>query len=153
MRYRCIATHSCGAVANIRRAIYENQSVGCCRCIQEQVKRCAPLVDRRQLRLKSYPVRIPFQVLLVPNTETVTPSSGASLTLAYGRRYGIIGRNGVGKSTLLRHIAMREVPIPAYITILFVEQEVSAIALGRVDNCSHALLRSSVTTHLHSIPC
>lgn len=31
---------------------------------------------------------------------------------------------GVGKSTLLRHIAMREVPIPAHITILFVEQEV-----------------------------
>lgn len=51
--------------------------------------------------------------------------SGASLTLAYGRRYGLIGRNGVGKSTLLRHIAMREVPIPPHITILFVEQEVS----------------------------
>ncbi|RXW16576.1 hypothetical protein EST38_g9279 [Candolleomyces aberdarensis] len=50
--------------------------------------------------------------------------SGASLTLAHGRRYGIIGRNGVGKSTLLRHIAMREVPIPAHITILFVEQEI-----------------------------
>jgi ABC-type histidine transport system ATPase subunit len=31
---------------------------------------------------------------------------------------------GVGKSTLLRHIAMREVPIPSHITILFVEQEV-----------------------------
>ncbi|PCH33088.1 hypothetical protein WOLCODRAFT_92925 [Wolfiporia cocos MD-104 SS10] len=50
--------------------------------------------------------------------------SGASLTLAYGRRYGLIGRNGVGKSTLLRHIAMREVPIPPHITILFVEQEI-----------------------------
>ncbi|KAL1711380.1 hypothetical protein EV715DRAFT_268616 [Schizophyllum commune] len=50
--------------------------------------------------------------------------SGASLTLAYGRRYGLIGRNGVGKSTLLRHIALREVPIPAHITILFVEQEI-----------------------------
>ncbi|RPD59402.1 P-loop containing nucleoside triphosphate hydrolase protein [Lentinus tigrinus ALCF2SS1-7] len=50
--------------------------------------------------------------------------SGASLTLAYGRRYGLIGRNGVGKSTLLRHIALREVPIPPYITILFVEQEI-----------------------------
>jgi hypothetical protein len=33
-------------------------------------------------------------------------------------------RTGVGKSTLLRHIAMREVLIPAHITILFVEQEV-----------------------------
>lgn len=50
--------------------------------------------------------------------------AGASLTLAHGRRYGLIGRNGVGKSTLLRHIAMREVPIPAHITILFVEQEI-----------------------------
>ncbi|KAG9310316.1 P-loop containing nucleoside triphosphate hydrolase protein [Chiua virens] len=50
--------------------------------------------------------------------------AGASLTLAYGRRYGLIGRNGVGKSTLLRHISMREVPIPAHITILFVEQEI-----------------------------
>ncbi|KIP02563.1 hypothetical protein PHLGIDRAFT_111934 [Phlebiopsis gigantea 11061_1 CR5-6] len=50
--------------------------------------------------------------------------SGASLTLAHGRRYGIIGRNGVGKSTLLRHIAMRDVPIPSHITILFVEQEI-----------------------------
>ncbi|KAJ7585676.1 P-loop containing nucleoside triphosphate hydrolase protein [Mycena floridula] len=50
--------------------------------------------------------------------------SGASLTLAHGRRYGLIGRNGIGKSTLLRHIAMREVPIPPHISILFVEQEV-----------------------------
>ncbi|KAF9569787.1 P-loop containing nucleoside triphosphate hydrolase protein [Agrocybe pediades] len=50
--------------------------------------------------------------------------SGAQLTLAHGRRYGLIGRNGVGKSTLLRQIAMREVPIPAHITILFVEQEI-----------------------------
>ncbi|KAG9104507.1 hypothetical protein FRC06_001888 [Ceratobasidium sp. 370] len=49
---------------------------------------------------------------------------GASLTLAHGRRYGLIGRNGVGKSTLLRHIALREVPIPAHISILFVEQEI-----------------------------
>ena len=34
---------------------------------------------------------------------------------------------GVGKSTLLRHIAMREVPIPPHITILFVEQEVKIV--------------------------
>ncbi|KAG8900986.1 hypothetical protein FRB99_005646 [Tulasnella sp. 403] len=50
--------------------------------------------------------------------------TGASLTLAYGRRYGLIGRNGVGKSTLLRHIALRELAIPPHITILFVEQEI-----------------------------
>ena len=48
----------------------------------------------------------------------------ASLTLAHGRRYGLIGRNGVGKSTLLRAMGMRDVPIPSHITILSVEQEV-----------------------------
>ncbi|KIO23186.1 hypothetical protein M407DRAFT_215302 [Tulasnella calospora MUT 4182] len=50
--------------------------------------------------------------------------SNANLTLAYGRRYGLIGRNGVGKSTLLRHIALRELAVPSHITILFVEQEI-----------------------------
>ncbi len=49
--------------------------------------------------------------------------SSANLTLAHGRRYGLIGRNGVGKSTLLRHIALRELAVPPHITILFVEQE------------------------------
>ncbi|KAJ7226100.1 P-loop containing nucleoside triphosphate hydrolase protein [Mycena pura] len=40
------------------------------------------------------------------------------------RQYSILIFTGVGKSTLLRNIAMREVPIPAHITILFVEQEI-----------------------------
>ena len=49
-----------------------------------------------------------------------------TLTLAYGRRYGLVGQNGVGKSTLLRSLSRREVPIPTHISILFVEQEVSS---------------------------
>lgn len=47
-----------------------------------------------------------------------------SLTLAYGRRYGLVGQNGVGKSTLLRALSRREIAIPTHITILHVEQEV-----------------------------
>jgi ATP-binding cassette, subfamily F, member 3 len=47
-----------------------------------------------------------------------------NLTLAYGHRYGLVGHNGVGKSTLLRALARREVPIPTHISILHVEQEV-----------------------------
>ncbi|KAJ2311312.1 ATP-binding cassette, regulator of translational elongation [Coemansia sp. RSA 2611] len=43
--------------------------------------------------------------------------------MVYGRRYGLIGRNGIGKSTLLRNIAYRELSVPTYISILFVEQE------------------------------
>lgn len=47
-----------------------------------------------------------------------------TLTLSYGHRYGLVGHNGVGKSTLLRALARREVPIPPHISILHVEQEI-----------------------------
>ncbi|KAK9451728.1 P-loop containing nucleoside triphosphate hydrolase protein [Limtongia smithiae] len=47
-----------------------------------------------------------------------------SLTLAYGHRYGLIGQNGIGKSTLLRALSRRELAVPKHITILHVEQEV-----------------------------
>lgn len=48
-----------------------------------------------------------------------------TLTLSYGHRYGLVGHNGVGKSTLLRALARREVPIPPHISILHVEQEIT----------------------------
>lgn len=47
-----------------------------------------------------------------------------TLTLSYGHRYGLVGNNGIGKSTLLRALSRREVPIPTHISILHVEQEV-----------------------------
>lgn len=50
--------------------------------------------------------------------------SDTSLTLAYGRRYGLVGQNGIGKSTLLRALSRRELAIPTHISILHVEQEV-----------------------------
>ncbi|CAI5757781.1 unnamed protein product [Candida verbasci] len=50
--------------------------------------------------------------------------SEASLTLAYGRRYGLVGQNGIGKSTLLRALSRRELNIPKHITVLHVEQEI-----------------------------
>ncbi|ELP88415.1 ATP-dependent transporter, putative [Entamoeba invadens IP1] len=49
----------------------------------------------------------------------------ADLTLASGRRYGLIGRNGCGKSTLMRVIATRQVAIPDNMTLHFIEQEVN----------------------------
>eukprot|EP00441_Pelagodinium_beii_P031378 CAMPEP_0197635314 /NCGR_PEP_ID=MMETSP1338-20131121/11163_1 /TAXON_ID=43686 ORGANISM="Pelagodinium beii, Strain RCC1491" /NCGR_SAMPLE_ID=MMETSP1338 /ASSEMBLY_ACC=CAM_ASM_000754 /LENGTH=596 /DNA_ID=CAMNT_0043207335 /DNA_START=6 /DNA_END=1793 /DNA_ORIENTATION=+ len=50
----------------------------------------------------------------------------ATLKLAHGQKYGLIGRNGVGKSTLLRAMAERDgrVPIPKHILIMHVEQEI-----------------------------
>ncbi|AWO99496.1 putative ATP-binding cassette sub-family F member 3 [Scophthalmus maximus] len=50
---------------------------------------------------------------------------GAELSLATGRRYGLIGRNGLGKTTLLKMLASRSLRVPAHISILHVEQEVA----------------------------
>ena len=51
--------------------------------------------------------------------------SDTSLTLSYGRRYGLVGQNGIGKSTLLRALSRREIAIPTHISILHVEQEIT----------------------------
>ena len=51
--------------------------------------------------------------------------SETTLTLAYSRRYGLVGQNGIGKSTLLRALSKREVAIPTHISILHVEQEIT----------------------------
>ena len=49
----------------------------------------------------------------------------ASLHLNYGRRYGFVGRNGIGKSTLLKMIGNGSLVIPSHISTLIVEQEVT----------------------------
>lgn len=72
---------------------------------------------------------------------------GAELSLAFGRRYGLIGRNGLGKTTLLKMLASRNLRVPAHISILHVEQEVAGdetMALQSVlesDTLREALLR------------
>lgn len=41
-------------------------------------------------------------------------------------RYGLAGPNGKGKSTLLRLLAKRQIPVPEAIDVMLVEQEVTA---------------------------
>jgi len=50
----------------------------------------------------------------------------AELKIADGRKYGLIGPNGKGKSTLLKLIASGELEIPPLIDCIYVDQEVPA---------------------------
>jgi ATP-binding cassette subfamily F protein 2 len=43
--------------------------------------------------------------------------SDTTLQLSYGNRYGLVGANGSGKTTMLTCLANREVPIPEFIDI------------------------------------
>ncbi|KAG0343515.1 hypothetical protein BG004_005254 [Podila humilis] len=49
--------------------------------------------------------------------------SNTDIDLNFGRRYGLIGSNGSGKSTFLECLAAREVPIPEHIDIYLLQEE------------------------------
>lgn len=80
---------------------------------------------------------------------------GAELSLASGRRYGLIGRNGLGKTTLLKMLASRSLRVPSHISILHVEQEVAGddtIALQSVlesDTVREELLKEERLLNAH----
>ncbi|NP_001082556.1 uncharacterized protein LOC398565 [Xenopus laevis] len=67
------------------------------------------------IRIENFDVSFGERVLL----------TGAELHLASGRRYGLVGRNGLGKTTLLKMLAGRSLRVPSHISILHVEQEVA----------------------------
>ncbi|XP_047021902.1 ATP-binding cassette sub-family F member 3 [Helicoverpa zea] len=82
----------------------------------------------QDIRIENFDIAYGDRVLL----------QGADLVLAFGRRYGLVGRNGLGKTTLLRMIASKQLKIPSHISILHVEQEVvgdDTVALQSVLEC------------------
>jgi ATP-binding cassette subfamily F protein 2 len=48
------------------------------------------------------------------------------LELNFGRRYGLLGLNGCGKSSLLKALAAREVPIPEHVDLYLLDREIAA---------------------------
>lgn len=46
-----------------------------------------------------------------------------TVELTYGHRYGLLGRNGCGKSSFLKCLAEREVPIPEALDIYLLDEE------------------------------
>lgn len=56
--------------------------------------------NTKDIRIENFDIAYGEKVLL----------KGADLTLTYGRRYGMVGRNGLGKSTMLKLISAYVVP-------------------------------------------
>lgn len=74
-----------------------------------------PLGRSRNVDLKRVNITINTNELL----------TGATLRLHEGRHYGLVGRNGVGKSTLLRRMALARIDgFPDYLMVLHVRQEI-----------------------------
>jgi ATP-binding cassette subfamily F protein 2 len=57
----------------------------------------------------------------------------SDLTLNFGRRYGVIGPNGCGKSTLMRVLGARGVPIPSGIDIFHLKEEIEPTETSALD--------------------
>ncbi|ERF71161.1 hypothetical protein EPUS_05990 [Endocarpon pusillum Z07020] len=81
-----------------------------------------PLQLGKDSQTKSKDIKVDSIDVSISGKRILTDTS---LTLAYGRRYGLVGQNGIGKSTLLRALSRREVAIPTHISILHVEQEIN----------------------------
>ncbi|KAH8582226.1 ABC transporter [Cryptosporidium sp. chipmunk genotype I] len=80
---------------------------------------CHHPIDRSRQKLTD--LQIPNITIFIAGRALL---SDASLNLTLRHKYGLIGRNGVGKSTLLTYIVRREVPgIPSDVSVACVEQE------------------------------
>ena len=88
----------------------------------------------RDIQLENFDISLPKRIL-----------TDASVSLVYGRRYGLIGRNGVGKSTFLRHLSSRQIAgVPTYLSILHVEQEMVGDDRRAIDSVLAADYRRAV---------
>ncbi|KAK9458413.1 P-loop containing nucleoside triphosphate hydrolase protein [Dipodascopsis uninucleata] len=76
----------------------------------------ASLETSRDLKITSVSLVFHGKVLIQDST----------LELNYGRRYGLLGENGCGKSTFLRALAAREFPVPEILDIYLLNEPAEA---------------------------
>lgn len=77
----------------------------------------------RDIKIGAFSLSAYGQVLI---TDTM-------IELTVGRRYGLIGSNGSGKSTFLKCLAEREVPIPHHIDLHYLAEEAEASDTTAID--------------------
>ncbi|KMU79246.1 ATP-binding cassette sub-family F member 3 [Coccidioides immitis RMSCC 3703] len=78
----------------------------------------------------SQDVKITSASLVFHGRVLITDST---LELNYGRRYGLLGENGCGKSTFLKAIDKREFPIPEHIDIYLLNEGAPPSELGALE--------------------
>ena len=108
--------------------------------IEEELEAARVAAARTRSQIGAY-----MGALEASNFTLANPGGGAPLledaacTLVRGRCYGLIGRNGKGKSTMLRAFAARRVgDVPANVTVHYVSQEVNGQFL-RVEDLTLSL--------------
>ncbi len=83
----------------------------------------ASLAASRDVKITSASLVFHGKVLITDTT----------LELNYGRRYGLLGENGCGKSTILKAIDKREYPIPDHIDIYLLNEGAPPSDLGALE--------------------
>lgn len=83
--------------------------------------------DSKDIKIESFSLTFYSQVLI---QET-------NIELNFGRRYGLIGANGSGKSTFLQCLANREVPIPEHMDIHLLNGEYPPTEMTAVEAVIH----------------
>ncbi|ROT35572.1 hypothetical protein SODALDRAFT_337520 [Sodiomyces alkalinus F11] len=107
----------------------------------DEVKRLAAQLDKHGLSdrvttgvLDSTPssrdVKISSTSLVFHGRQLINDSI---LELNFGRRYGLLGENGCGKSTFLKAIAAREFPIPEHVDIYLLNEGAPPTDLGALE--------------------
>ncbi|KAI8385008.1 P-loop containing nucleoside triphosphate hydrolase protein [Radiomyces spectabilis] len=77
----------------------------------------------RDIKIDSYSLNFHGRVLI----------DNATIELNFGRRYGLIGANGSGKSTFLQSLAYRDIEIPDHIDTYLLNQEAEPSDMNAIE--------------------